>query len=202
MTPSKLSKFCSAAPYFSGGLIRACELFSIDTLLRQAHFLAQLAHESNGFTALTENLMYSEQGLLQTFKARVTPQQAREMARKPERIANHVYGSRLGNHAPGDGWRYRGRGLIQLTGRDNYEACTRALTALDPLFPDLVETPDAASVPAYAPVIAGWFWASRRLNPLADRDDLVAVTKAINGGTHGLKDREQWLVRAKGALLP
>jgi putative chitinase len=207
MTPIELRLFCAAAEPFYDGLVKACALFHIDTPLRQAHFLAQCAHESAGFTRMVENLNYSEHVLLQAFPARVTPEWARELAHKPEQIANFVYGGRNGNDAPGDGWKYRGRAPIGLTGKKNYARVTAELRLLDPTFPDLVELPDAAASTQHGPLIAGCFWNDNRINVYADRDDLLAVSRAVNLGNpssrktpNGLRDREQWLVRIKGVL--
>jgi putative chitinase len=105
--------------------------------------------------------------------------------RNPEKIANKVYADRMGNgdEASGDGFKYRGRGLIQLTGKDNYKACGDALNV------DLVENPDLVSSPQYAALSAGWFWDKNKLNQFADANDMTTLTKRINGGTHGLDDR-------------
>jgi putative chitinase len=107
--------------------------------------------------------------------------------RQPEKIANRAYGGRMGNgpEASGDGWKYRGRGLIQLTGKDNYRAASDALGV------DLVANPDSVTRPEMAALTAAWFWSKNKLNDLADRGDTVAISKRINGGTHGLDDRLQ-----------
>jgi putative chitinase len=169
-------------------LINTMQKHDITTPVRIAMFLSQLAHESGNFRAVSENLNYSAEALRRVFGRHFpTDEIAAEYARKPERIANRAYANRMGNgdEASGDGWKYRGRGLIQLTGTNNYaaysmEAKNNALTD-----PDIVATPE------YAADSAGWFWASNRLNQLSDTGDVRAVTRRINGGFNGLADREQ-----------
>ncbi len=175
------------------------EAAELTTNLRWAHFLAQTAHESGGFLRVLENLNYSAVGLRATFpKYFKTDTDAALYARQPERIANRVYASRIGNgpEESGDGWKYRGRGLIQVTGRDNYRACSVTVYADDRLLtqPELLERPDGAVASAC------WYWHSRSLNVPADKDDLEAVTRKINGGLTGLEDRRHWLARAKVVL--
>jgi len=162
--------------------------YKIDTPERIASFLAQCGHESGGFTVLQENLNYSADGLNKIFKKYFpTLDSAQPYARKPEMIANRVYGNRMGNgdEASGEGYRYRGRGPIQLTGKDNYTACS------DFLFQDdtLLQNPDMLLDPEYALHSACWFWWKNDLNNYADSADLVTMTKRINGGTIGLEDR-------------
>jgi putative chitinase len=162
--------------------------YKIDTPERIASFLAQCGHESGGFTVLQENLNYSADGLNKIFKKYFpTLDSAQPYARKPEMIANRVYGNRMGNgdEASGEGYRYRGRGPIQLTGKDNYAACS------DFLFQDdtLLQNPDMLLDPEYALHSACWFWWKNDLNNYADSADLVTMTKRINGGTIGLEDR-------------
>ena len=169
--------------------------YGIDTPLRRAHFLAQLAHESGGFTRLVENLNYSADGLRRTWPSRFDAKAAAEYARKPERIANKVYGSRLGNggEASGDGWRFRGRGYIQLTGRANYMDYSHKL------FGDyrLVSNPDLAADPKVAIQLAAEYWKAKGLNALADKDDLNGITRKINGGLIGIEGRRKWLQHFK-----
>jgi len=160
--------------------------FDINTPERQACFLGQCAHESGGFTALKENLNYSAEGLTKVWPKRFTSLEvAQPYHRNPEKIANKVYADRMGNgdESSGEGFKYRGRGLIQLTGKDNYKACGDALGV------DLVEEPDLVSTPQYAALSAGWFWDKNKLNQFADSNDMTTLTKRINGGTHGLDDR-------------
>jgi putative chitinase len=171
------------------------ETFGIETPEQQASFLGQCGHESNGFTALTENLNYKAESLCKVWPKRFPSlEAAMPYNRNPEAIANHVYANRMGNgdEISGDGWSYRGRGLIQLTGRDNYRACGEAIGV------DLESDPDLVSTPQYAALSAGWFWSTHHLNNIAS--DIVAVTKKINGGTLGLDDRVARTERALNAL--
>ncbi len=154
---------------------------------RIAGFLAQTAHESGGFTSIKENLNYSAEGLRNTFgKYFADDIIAKQYARQPEKIANRVYANRMKNgpEASGDGFKFRGRGLIQLTGRDNY---TKFAEALDMT---LDETVAYLETPAGAVASAGWFWDNNKLNNYCDRDDFVGLTKRINGGTIGLEERK------------
>lgn len=154
---------------------------------RTAAFLAQTGHESGGFRLIAENLNYSANGLMTVFpKYFPTIELAAQYARKPEKIANRVYANRMknGDEASGDGWKFRGRGLIQLTGRDNY---TRLADALQMTIEETVaylETRTGATVGA------GWYWGSNNLNEYCDNHDFVGLTKRINGGTNGLADRQ------------
>ncbi len=164
--------------------------FGIDTPLRKAHFLAQLAHESGALQFTQENLNYSVQGLRSVFgKYFPTIELANAYARKPEKIANRVYAGRMGNgnEASGDGWKFRGRGLIQLTGKDNYQKFSQENGI------DCIKNPDLLLQPEWALTSACWFWKKNNLNKFADADDIIMVTKRINGGTHGLPDRQQYL---------
>jgi putative chitinase len=159
--------------------------YQINTPKRLAHFLSQCGHESGGFKAFSENLNYSAEGLLKTFPKYFNAETAAAYARKPERIANRVYANRMsnGNEESGDGWKFRGRGCIQLTGRANYTAYDQAVPENVLVNPDLVAG-------AMALDSAGWFWRTNGLNQIADTGDVTAVTKRVNGGTHGLADRQ------------
>jgi putative chitinase len=154
---------------------------------RLAGFLAQTGHESGGFTAIKENLNYSAKGLMGIFKKYFpTEELAKQYERKPEKIANRVYGNRMGNgdEASGDGYKFCGRGLIQLTGRNNYTKLAQDLgISLDETIAYL-ETPNGAVSSA------GWFWDNNNLNQYCDSGDFVTLTKRINGGTIGLADRQ------------
>ena len=171
----------------------------INTPLRKAHFLAQLAEESNSFHCKEENLNYSAQALRSVFgKYFPSEKLAQEYERQPEPIANRVYGGRMGNgqETSGDGWRYRGRGLIQLTGKENYQRCAEACGI------DFVSQPDCvADEPECAVKVACWYWQSRQLNKLADADDIKGVTRRINGGYNGLEERQAFLDRAKAVFV-
>jgi putative chitinase len=164
--------------------------YEINTPKRVAAFLAQCGHESGGWTTFEENLNYSAQGLNGIFKKYFpTLESAQPYARQPQKIANKVYGGRMGNgpESSGDGWKYRGRGPIQLTGKDNYRAFAKDM------FEDwenLFENPDwVTSDKDFALMSAIWFWNKNKLNVQADSGDIKLMTKKINGGYIGLEDR-------------
>ena len=164
------------------------EKFGVNTPLRLAHFLAQTGHESGGFKITTENLNYSAKGLANIFKKYFTPESAAEYQRKPEKIANIVYANRMGNgnQASGDGYKFRGRGFIQLTGKTNYQAFDKTVEDNIEANPDLVAT-------KYPLLSAAWFWSKNGLNTIADQGNttevVTKITKKVNGGTIGLDDR-------------
>lgn len=165
--------------------------------LRLAHFFAQVLHESGCMRFDMENLNYSSDALRRVFgKYFKTREDADACARRPERIANRVYANRMGNgpESSGDGWKYRGRGLIQLTGRDNYKAFA-AWIGDDRIMDD----PDLVSS-EYAVHSAVFFWDRHGLNKLADKDDVVGLTRRINGGENGLAHRRELLNKANGLL--
>lgn len=163
--------------------------FAVNTPLRLAHFLAQCGHESGGFKLTQENLNYSAKGLMGIFKKYFPTQAlADQYARKPEKIANRVYGGRMGNgpEASGEGYKFRGRGYIQLTGKQNY-------TAFDASVPEsIVDSPDLVAT-KYPLASAAWFWSKNGLNTIADQgatnEVVTKITKRVNGGTIGLADR-------------
>jgi len=164
--------------------------YEINTPHRVAAFLAQCGHESGGWTVFEENLNYSAQGLNNTFKKYFpTLESATPYARKPEMIANKIYANRMGNGAPesGDGYRYRGRGPIQLTGKANYTSFAKDM------FDDwenLLDNPDWVTYDkSFALMSAIWFWNTNKLNVQADNGDIKLMTKKINGGYIGLEDR-------------
>lgn len=173
---------------------RTFEFYQIDEPIEQAAFLAQVGVESQHLTRTTENLNYSPSGLRATWPKRFPDYPfAARYARKPEAIANYVYANRMGNgdEASGDGWRNRGRGLIQVTGHDNYLAVATAFARpLDDTFRDWLTTPLGAALSA------GWFWNSRKLNRLAKTPGIEDETRAINGGLHGLVERKRLFDRA------
>jgi putative chitinase len=167
------------------------EKFGIDNPLKLSHFLSQCAHESGNFKFLNENLNYSADGLRKIFpKYFPTIEVANKYARQPEKIANKVYGGRMGNgdEASGDGYRFRGRGFIQLTGKDNYAAFDKFVDD------DIMANPDLVST-KYPLTSAAFFFHKNKLWDICDKghgDDVVlAVTKRVNGGTHGLADRQE-----------
>lgn len=173
--------------------------FGITAPADKAMFIAQVGHESAGFTALVESFNYSVAGLKLTFGTRLTPYQSemlgrvdgKQTAHQPQ-IANLVYGGRMGNNASGDGWKYRGRGLLQVTGRENYTKCGAALKL------DLVSTPELLQQDQHAARSAAWFFALRGC--LLYSGDIVRVTQIINGGQNGLADRKVRYSRAQAAL--
>lgn len=172
--------------------------FSITTKTQQAAFVAQVAHESNNFRSVIENLNYSAQGLANTwpsrFKDKATGQpngKANQIARNPRLIANEVYNGRIGNGIGGDdGWNYRGRGYIQLTGKANYASFGKLLFSMHIIDdPDLfVKDPDLVATPQYAMLSAGSYWYQNKLNNYVN--DFTALTRKINGGTLGLQQRK------------
>lgn len=167
--------------------IKKNEATDLSNQKRRAAFISQCAHESGHFKILTENLNYSAEGLMKTFPSRfLNVQIAEGFARNPEKIANQVYSNRMGNGAPetGDGWKYRGRGIIQLTGKNNYAGFTKDMGI------DVISNPDYLTTVAGAVESAYWFWTKNpKINAAADKEDVAAVTKIINGGSHGLQNR-------------
>jgi putative chitinase len=188
-----------------------CEKYQINTDRRIASFLAQTAHESGGYTMLEENLNYSDTTMAAVWPARFAVQEpdpnkpgktrakkdekgknipnafAKALHRKPEAIANAVYSNRMGNGTieSGEGWKHRGMGLKQLTGKDNHKRCGDALGA------DFVSNPELLLEPKWAALSAGWFWSSNKLDVFADNDDLEGQTKKVNGGLIGIDDRKK-----------
>ena len=198
LTSEQIAKATGAtllrASRWTDALNKAMAKFSIDTPYRRAAFLSQLGHETAGLSLVEENLNYSTDGLLKVFsKYFKSRAEAETYARKPEKIANLVYGGRMGNgdEASGDGWKYRGRGPIQLTGKTNYREAGRALNL------DLLSKPELVADPEVGSLVAAWFWSRSNLNKYADRKDNVTVSKIINTGNPdapasrvvGLKDR-------------
>lgn len=162
------------------------EKFGIAHPHQQASFIGQCSHECNHFRTLQENLNYRPETLHQLWPNRFPSLEiANAYAHQPEKIANKVYANRMGNRdeSSGDGWRFHGRGCIQLTGHDAYFHCGQALGV------DFVASPDLVASPKYAALSAGWFWSTHNCNALADVGDDVGVTKKINGGTFGLQER-------------
>ena len=161
---------------------------------RIAAFIAQVGHESCQLTRLVENLNYSADALRKTWPSRFSMELASAVARKPEQIANIAYGNRMGNTAPGEAWKYRGRGLIQITGKDNYRACGEALGL------DLIAHPELLEKPQHACMSAAWFWATSGLNTLVDAGKFDAITQRINGGQTGAADRQALYARTLKVL--
>lgn len=162
--------------------------FDIVTPSRVAGFVAQCQHESLDFTILQENLNYGAKGLRGLFgKYFPNDELARQYERKPEMIANKIYGGRMGNgpETSGEGWKYRGRGIIQITGKNNYAQCSKDLFQDD----TLVRDPDLLREPQWAVLSGCWFWHKNQLNQWCDQGDMNTLTKKINGGFIGLEDR-------------
>ena len=171
--------------------------FAVNTPHREAAFLAQIAHESNELTIFLENLNYGAKGLMATWPKRFPDLgKAQQFERNPEKIANHVYANRIGNgdEASGDGWRFRGRGPIQITGRENYGKYGLRLSL------DLVREPDKVATPVVGFRVAGLYWKENGLNELADALMFETITRRINGGLKGLEERLKYYTRAKAAL--
>jgi len=201
------SKFPASAPY-AATLLPLMAEHDITTPLRQAHFIAQIAVESAGFTRVRESLNYSIEGLLDTFgRHRISFDDATLYGRSPahpanpEAIANRVYGGdwgkkNLGNTVKGDGYRFIGRGLKQVTGRANYRACSRELFGDD----RLLEHPETLEQPPAAARSAVWFWLANNCNRWADADNVSVLTQVVNGGTNGLQKRLDYTRELKAAL--
>jgi predicted chitinase len=193
ITAQHLRKLCpKARPELVAAVVAGwpeMQAAGIDTTLRISHFLATLAVETGGLRAIDENLNYTAARIRKVWPSRFkSAAAAKPYARNPEALANKVYGSRLGNkgEASGDGWRFRGGGFIQTTGRSNFRAA------------GYEDDPDALRQPGPGFGAAITFWTDNRLNTLADRDDAAAVRKKVNGGTHGLAEFEAYLAKAKG----
>ena len=174
------------AKLYADPLTKAMIKFNITSPNRINMFLAQIGHESNSFSVTVENLNYSNEArLLQIFGKHIKQSEAKDFVRNPVKLANRVYANRMGNgsEASGDGYRFRGRGLPQLTGRDNYAAAGKALGL------DLLSNPDLLLQPDISALAAAWFWSNAGCNVLADGGKFEAVTRKINGGLNGLDDR-------------
>lgn len=207
MTKDQFTRAASLSADFSTRwyphLVSTMVEFDISTPSRQAAFIAQIGTESGGFKTLSESFNYSIAGLA-IFGNRLTASQREQLGRRngegplpverQRAIANLVYAGRYGNKAAGDGYKFRGRGLKQITFLDNYLACGRALGI------DLISNPDLLLQDEYAARSAGWFWKANNCNSFADSGDFVSLTKRINGGDNGLADRQARYAVAKKAL--
>jgi len=206
MTPQQIATATGAtlatATAWVDSINAACQQFQINTPARQAAFLAQIGVESAGLTELVENLNYSEAALLALWPDHFTAADAAAYGRTPAHpadqvmIANIAYANRMGNGdvSSGDGWRFRGRGLMQLTGRWNYRQAGAALKMPFEANPDLVAQPQGASL------TAAWYWAQHGCNAMADAGHFIAITQAINGGTNGLPERQALYAQALSSL--
>ena len=199
MTSEQLAKL-GINPDWLPWLQKTCDRYSINNVNRQSAFLGQCMHESNSFKVLQENLHYSSNGLKSIWGSRFpTNEIADKYANHPDMIANKVYANRMGNgdEESGYGWKYRGRGIIQCTGKDLYKTLSNALNI------DLISDPDMLLEMPYASMSAGWFWNKKGLNDLADQNNYEAtkeMTKRINGGFNGLDDRILKIEQAKKVL--
>jgi len=210
LTPIRLLEICPVSIRSKLNLQDICDEFNrifniqvddstdINTLNRVSGFIAQCAHESGEFRFLEENLNYSAEGLVKTFPRHFPNiESALEYTRKPQKIADKVYANRMnnGSEASGDGWRFRGRGFIQLTGRWNYTRCAQGIHV------DIVKDPDYLLTIRGATDSAYWFWTTnKRLNESADKDNIVLMTRIVNGGTNGLEHRTKIYEKAKEVL--
>jgi len=197
LTPNPRSSyreaFSSAQPVFDRYEISASPL-------RVAHFMAQILHESGGLAIQFENLNYSPERLAQVWPNRFKPKgplDPAEYGHNPEKLAEEVYGGRMGNNEAGDGYKYRGRGLLQLTGKDSYQEATDILRKYNPEAPDFVADPDQAIGVSWCVEVAAAEWRSKECNELADQDLINSITRKINGGLIGLAARQEWLRRTK-----
>lgn len=196
LNAEKLAKLHISADWVDP-LNETFERFGIVTHNQQAMFIGQCSHECGNFRLLEENLNYKAATLMKLWPRRFpTLEKANEYSGNPRKIANSVYSSRMGNRdeASGDGFRFRGRGIIQLTGHSSYFHCGKALGV------DFVANPDLVSSPKYAALSGGWFWSTHNLNSPADGLDYVKVTKIINGGQIGLDDRIKHVQQALAVL--
>ena len=199
-TEQQLAQMIPGNPYVTQWYHALCQIlpeYNINTPQRVAAFVAQCAHESGNFRLLKENLNYTAASLMRVWPSRFPSMDvANQYAMKPEKIANKVYCDRMGNgtEASGDGWKYAGKGLIQLTGKDNYT-----------WFAESIETP-LDQIPEYLQTFEGavqsacWFWEVNNLNQWSDAGDILTLTKRINGGTIGLEDRQKHYAHAMHVL--
>ena len=200
ITKNQLAQIIPGNPYVDNWLDALNEIlpeYEINTPQRIAAFLAQCAHESGGFRALKENLNYKAESLVKVFQKYFhSIEIAKEYAHQQEKIANKIYGGRMGNgpEETGDGFRYCGRGLIQLTGKNNYTFFAGSLDIPVEECAEYLQTFEGAVQSAC------WFWETNNLNSLADKDDILTMTKRINGGTIGLEDRKKHYEHAKHVL--
>lgn len=206
VTAQILTQFAPALAKNAEELAAILNASNVNTKLRVAHFLAQAGHESALFSVTTENLNYSADALGRVFKKYFPTAELRaQYARKPEQIANRVYANRMGNgnEASGDGWKHRGRGYFQLTGKDNYLKYSKSAYGDD----RILKSPELLAQPVDALKSAIWYWETNNLSKWADKDDVLAVSKVVNLGNaastatpNGMDDRRTQLARAKKLL--
>lgn len=197
LTPEQLLQLApSALPVCRDAFANADDVLSRyhinENALRLAHFMAQVLHESGGLCIVEENLSYSAKRMMAIWPKRFpTLESAQPFEKNPQALANKVYGGRMGNSGPDDGWRYIGRGLLQITGRESYERYGSRLGC------DLVGEPALAADPQWCLKIAAEEWIDKKCNTFADNDDITTITKRINGGLIGFDERKKWLVKTK-----
>jgi len=197
LAPSARSSYRDA---FAAGQVVLDQFGISETPLRIAHFVAQIMHESGALTIQFENLNYSPERLPIVWPHRFLPKgplNPVEFAHNPEKLANVVYGGRMGNTSPSDGFLYRGRGLLQITGKESYSKATNNLHASDPNTPDFTKTPDAVIETQWCLKVAASEWSYKGCNEAADQDLIETVTRRINGGLIGLAERIAWTKRTK-----
>ena len=197
LTPEQLLQLApSALPVCRDAFANADDVLARyhinENALRLAHFMAQVLHESGGLCVVEENLSYSAKRMMAIWPKRFpTLESAQPFEKNPQALANKVYGGRMGNSGPDDGWRYIGRGLLQITGRESYERYGSRLGC------DLVGEPALAADPQWCLKIAAEEWIDKKCNTFADNDDITTITKRINGGLIGFDERKKWLVKTK-----
>jgi len=190
VSPDQLKKM-HIDPSLADAFNETFDRFGINTPVQQASWIGQCGHECGNFRIMEENLNYRAATLLKLFPRTpkrawgFTPEEAAAYEKQPQRIANRIYGNRMGNRdeSSGDGFRFRGSGFLQLTGHSNFFHAGQALGE------DFVMQPELVRTPKYAAMTAGWFWQTHKLNQFADSRDFLMMTKKINGGTIGLDDR-------------
>jgi len=195
LSPEKLHALGIGSEW-SEPLTTTCVTYGINDVNKQAAFIGQLSHECNHFKTLEENLNYRPETLQRLFGHKFKPEEIALYAHNPQKIANRIYSSRMGNRdeASGDGWKFHGRGCIQLTGHDNYWHFGQSIKQ------DMVAHPELVATPMYAALSAGWFFKTHGCIELAEAQDWVGLTKRINGGTIGLDERISLTKRALDVL--
>lgn len=197
LAPNARSSYREA---FQNGQVLLDQYKISETPLRIAHFMAQVLHESGGLAIQFENLNYSAERLPKVWPSRFKPKgplNAADYANNPQKLANEVYGGRMGNTGANDGFTYRGRGLLQLTGKASYQEATTILRKGDPTAPDFAVAPDEVISSKWCLAIAAAEWFAKGCNALADQDDIRKITRAINGGQIGIAERMEWAKRTK-----
>jgi len=165
------------------------KIYNINTELRLSHFLSQIIHETMFLTRVVENLNYSSEGLIKTWPKRFNSTIANQCNKQPQKIANIVYANRLGNTEPNDGWMYRGRGLLQITGKGMYQHIFKLMKSVDNIFPNIVKDPTEVLNKNYVLGIACCLWDIKKCNKYADKNNVKLVSKMINGGLIGIDER-------------